>query len=444
MLSKRAIMSIILITTILASIIPVSASTLLEQNEGNSVIKMQMKPIVEKYENMKESDISAKEFKDIKNHYGETNVKKMAAVGVISGYPNGNFGPNDTLLADQYLTMIIRALGYKPEIAPGQEYWMWPAEKAKELNLIRDGEIENFIMPINRELAAVIAFRTLMLYETRPKDEEVYFNYNVAKIYDYYSINDQYKNDVVLAYRMGLIQGYNNLFDPKGTLTRAQGCIIVNRLIDKTIRTVSVPQPHEVVTFKNADCNEYLFYPAKMNPNKIYTFMPGTFPLNEIFEVVKTLIEQKYRVKGGYIVQRYNEDTKNFYTELYKNKEKADQFYFIDPRIPTASVKFSIRTEKVYQEGALSDKGSGFLYSLNVWDCSIYDKYMKEYTYAILRTLFENDADKAIALHDKYLRIALEGLQGSYESTTLNGRYMSIGSGRNGFYIEIYAKGAIK
>jgi len=49
--------------------------------------------------------------------------------------------------------------------------------------------------------------------------------------------------------------------------------------------------------------------------------MPGTFPLNEIFEVVKTAIEQKGLVTGGYIVQGYHEETQYFSIELYKNKE---------------------------------------------------------------------------------------------------------------------------
>lgn len=444
MLSKKSFLVIVLVISIMASIMPAAASTMLEVNEQNSVIKMQMQPIVDRYANMKESDIAAKNFKDIENHYGAEYIKKMAAIEVLSGYPDGNFGPNDTLLACQYLTMIIRALGFKPETPPGQQYWVWPVEKALELGIVREGEIVNYVEPLTRELAATIAFRTLMLYEARPEGDEIYFNYNVSKIYDYYTISDQYKNDVVMAHRMGLIKGYENIFEPLGTLTRAQGCIIVNKLIDKDLREESIPQPYEIIAFKNRDCNEYLFYPVEMYPNRIYLFQPGTFPLNEIFEVVKTLIKHKDKVSGGYIVQSYYEDTQNFYTELYKDKDLADQFYFRDPRFPTASAKFSIRTEKVYTEGGLTSKGSGFLYSLNVWDCNTYDNYMKEYTYEILKTLFEKDADKAIELHDKYLSIPMEGLQGTFETTTLNGRYMSIGGGRTGFYIEVYAKVAIK
>lgn len=441
MLSKKVI-TIIITLMFAVTCFPAMAETLAEQNETSSVIKMQMKPVVDRYNRLTEAEIAAKKFSDVEGHFGKTFVQKMAAINVLSGYPGGKFGPNDNLLACQYLTMIVHALGFNPETLPGQEYWKGCVNKALELKILEPGEVVNYLDPISRELAATIAFRTLMLYEARPTGAEVYYDYNVSKTTDYVKIADRYRDDVIMSIRMGLITGSNNLFVPKGTLTRAQGCVIVNKLIDSNIRIASVPQTNEIIAFKNGDCSEY-YFPGS-NPNKEYTFLPGSFPLNEVYDVVKTLVNSKGKVSGGYLVQGYDEKTQFFSADLYKDKETADRFLFQEPRLPTASASFAIWTDKVRTQGALEDKGSGYLYSLNVWDCLTYNNFMKEYTYEILKTLFGNDANKAIALHDKYLNIPLKGLEGTFETATINGRYLVIGGGKTGFYINVYAKGAIK
>lgn len=408
----------------------------------DTVTGMRMEPVIEKYFALTQEQIDsqATKFPDVLNHYAKPFIAKMSAINIIAGYPEGTFGPNDTLLACHFLTMLVKALGYTPEVPRGQPYWIPYVNIALKDGLVYEGEISDYTGPLTRELAAVIATRALMKYEPAPA--EMYYEYNAAKMYDYGHVTDKYKQGVVLAYRMGLIVGSNNLFEPQGTFTRAHGAIIINKLLDKNIRVESVPQPEEMINFINADCSEYLYPDA--NPRKEYTFIPGTFPLNEIYDTIKALVTKKEKMTGGYLVQVYDEKSQFFSADLYKDKETADKFLFQNPYYPTASARFKVLTDKAKEQGALEQKGSGYLYSLNVWDCATYDACMKEYTYEILRALFGSEADKAIALHDKYLNIPMKGLEGKFETLTLNGRYMSIGAGNTGFYIEIYAKGAIK
>lgn len=439
----------IILVVLCICLVNASFSVLVNASDADKTVAgMRMKPIIDAYNVLTETQINnqAKKFPDISDHYAKPYVAKMTAVSIIAGYPEGLFGPNDTLLACQFLTMTVKALGFTPERLPGDPYWKPFVDIALQQGLIFEGEIKDYTSPLSRELAAVIAFRTLMLYEARPTGSEIYYDYNVAKITDYAKITDKYKDDVIMSFRMGLIIGSNNLFVPQGTLTRAQGCIIVNKLIDSNIRIASVPQPNEIISFKNGDWSEY-YFPGS-NPNKEYTFMPGSFPLNEVYDVVKTLVNSKRKVSGGYLVQGYDEKTQVVTFELYKDKAMADKFNFEDPRMPTTSVYLDIWTDKIFKQGELTDKNSGYLYSLDVYDVLLYNSCMKEYFHEALKTLFGAEADKVIALHDKYLNYAINGQKGGYEIVIINGRQIEVSGGNGdfgtGFHFYVWARGAIK
>lgn len=66
----------------------------------------------------------ASTFTDIKSGhwaYGYVNVAKE--LGIINGYPDGRFGPEDTVTYAEASTMALRALGYEDEIAKSTESW---------------------------------------------------------------------------------------------------------------------------------------------------------------------------------------------------------------------------------------------------------------------------------------------------------------------------------
>ena len=60
------------------------------------------------------------------------------SLGIIEGYGNGLFGPNDTVTYDQAITMVVRALGYTE--ACNEMQGVWPAvfvQKANELAILK-------------------------------------------------------------------------------------------------------------------------------------------------------------------------------------------------------------------------------------------------------------------------------------------------------------------
>lgn len=75
-------------------------------------------------------------FKDMNGHWAYGYVNLAAELGVINGYPNGTFGPNDTVSYAEATAMVLRALEYEEEVSKSTE--VWPnnyINQAKKLSL---------------------------------------------------------------------------------------------------------------------------------------------------------------------------------------------------------------------------------------------------------------------------------------------------------------------
>ena len=62
-------------------------------------------------------------FKDMKGHWAYAYVNLASELGVINGYPNGNFGPNNTVSYAEATAMILRALEYEDVVSNSKESW---------------------------------------------------------------------------------------------------------------------------------------------------------------------------------------------------------------------------------------------------------------------------------------------------------------------------------
>lgn len=170
-------------------------------------------------------------FKDVApDFWGYEAIETVAYGGLIKGYGNGKFGPNDTLTIDQMATLICRAKGY-PEYAK-DGYWAYGAlENCRRvgcLPLFEELTAENFSVPCTREMAAYMVVRGLVVGNSVPDERGTG---KVFVIPDYRNIKAAYENAVLYAYETGLIIGIDDAgtFDPQGALTRAQACVLLCR-----------------------------------------------------------------------------------------------------------------------------------------------------------------------------------------------------------------------
>lgn len=103
-----------------------------------------------------------KTFTDVpKSEYYYQAVTDLTTSGVLSGYEDGTFRPNNTVTLGEALKMIMTSTGY-PEQAPTGEGWASGyLSKAKEDNLLPDGIVERLDRPVDRYTIAQITARAM-------------------------------------------------------------------------------------------------------------------------------------------------------------------------------------------------------------------------------------------------------------------------------------------
>lgn len=181
-------------------------------------------------------------------------VSKCEDLGIVGGYGNGNFGPNDPVTMEQVCLMSLRCLvAWNPADSRGIVIYHGMGDSA-ELNLSNAvltamfdelvpslARKENprfqygtdFEKPAYREEALSCLYRTYKQGEykewidkmniMRGRENKYLDNPNIP---DYQDISDIFKNDISEAYKTGIAQGYDETgaFKPKNEITRAEFC----------------------------------------------------------------------------------------------------------------------------------------------------------------------------------------------------------------------------
>ena len=178
-------------------------------------------------------DVETKQmFSDIKGHYGENYILQMANKGVLNGYADGTFLPDASVTRAEFSKMIavlfnINADGAEiiyDDVKSGDWYneYVKLLSKAGIINGY-DGKF-NPGASITRQDAAVICHRVLEYYNIECSDETAFDDSDV--------VSDYAKDAVSHLASQGIIKGYNNMFSPHNTITRADSAIMLSRLFD--------------------------------------------------------------------------------------------------------------------------------------------------------------------------------------------------------------------
>ncbi|MDD2511162.1 MAG: S-layer homology domain-containing protein [Syntrophomonas sp.] len=166
---------------------------------------------------------------DISGHWAKDSIMKMINAGVISGYPDGTFKPDKAVTRAEFTVMIVKALNL--ETRTGKTFTDTTSHWAKEsiataaAHGIISGYDENTFGPdnmITREQAAVIVSRAAQL-----EAETGELNFTDSK-----AISPWAQPGVAAAFKAGFISGYpDGSFKPQGNTTRAEAAIIIGKSI---------------------------------------------------------------------------------------------------------------------------------------------------------------------------------------------------------------------
>lgn len=186
--------------------------------------------------------------------WAEESVNYLAKEGILNGYPDGTFRPNNPITIEAFVKITLGALGHT-NLPSNGGHWADPyMEKAKELGLFKDETAStsdnhffeshfngNRTRNISRQEVSFIMRQAEKIKENGNIDYEESERFIKSLIGDFDDIDDVYKKYVVDAYGLGLINGVgHNKFDPKGLVTRAQAAVLIYRLLHENKR-VRVP-----------------------------------------------------------------------------------------------------------------------------------------------------------------------------------------------------------
>lgn len=216
-------------------------------------------------------------FTDIQGHWAQEQIEEMVRQGILDGYPDGSFRPNEPVKVDQFIKMLMLSFS---DLHPNQErswkgsfldmlstenrtilkqdyryfnfkpaatgYWAKPyIDVASDLNFLNKNRFGDFQADMTRENVAEVIFYTLQ--ETEFLEDEQ-FSRSVAQSYgDLTSANDREQKFIAESLIKGIMQGYpDGNFGVGRYVTRAESLVILNRLTDKAKRVPIKPESEKL------------------------------------------------------------------------------------------------------------------------------------------------------------------------------------------------------
>lgn len=178
-------------------------------------------------------------------------INAMAEGGLVEGFPDGLFHPEDTLSVDEFATILARASGGYTTESYG--YWAYNAVAHCDevLNALPDyGDITatNYSVGCTREVAVYMLMDGLGLNSS---DADTLGQYlSVADIPDFYYVTAEYKNAIIKAYNFGICQGSDeaHTFNPQELITREEAVALLQRAGYTTAIAAPEEAPEEAKT----------------------------------------------------------------------------------------------------------------------------------------------------------------------------------------------------
>lgn len=175
-------------------------------------------------------------FPDVKGHWASESIKVLSEQGIINGW-DGLFHPEERVRVNEYIKMIVTALGHTDVQNYPNDWARNYIEKAFELGIIVEGEITDFKDYINRGMMAKIAMRAL-----NNEDVPDYIDAYKGLLTDYNDLHSNIKLDALKCVAIGVIKGMpDGSFKPSYYSTRAEAATVIHRMISQEEREKAKP-----------------------------------------------------------------------------------------------------------------------------------------------------------------------------------------------------------
>jgi len=179
-----------------------------------------------------EDDKVEVELTDISGHWAEANIKEMVALGAVSGYPDDTFRPDHNITRAEFTSILVKAFDLKSqnkkEFTDTLDHWAKEHIRTAASHGIVTGYGDNRFGPdeyITREQMALMIVQAAKL---TPVLESTPFT-------DDSEIAVWARGAVATAVKNGIINGYpDNTVRPQGNATRAEAVTVIVNTLDIT------------------------------------------------------------------------------------------------------------------------------------------------------------------------------------------------------------------
>ena len=166
---------------------------------------------------------------DISGHWAQSKIENMVGQGILSGYPDNTFKPDNKVTRAEFITMVNRAFNFTArattnhsDIKPG-DWYVEEIARAKAAGYIsgyEDGTMRPN-NPISRQEVAVITSKILKLDGSTSLEQ-------VNRFSDSNEIAAWSRNAVAAMVKAGCMSGYpDGTFKAIYPMTRAEACVIL-------------------------------------------------------------------------------------------------------------------------------------------------------------------------------------------------------------------------
>lgn len=367
-------------------------------------------------------------FQDLpESHWAKPYIDPLSTLEIINGYPDGTFKPLANVKINEFITMTVKALGYRFESMSGD--WAKPyIDKAIELGLILDREFTSYTANITREQMASIIVNAVALSESRPSSTMDLYVRNETK--DYYLVSDYYKQNIIDSFKYGIITGYaDHTFKPKNFSNRAEASTVISKLLNKSQRKpfVKTDVKYTMVPTSYLDDVGNEIY----TQTALYAPLYNGKPVNEVVEFAE-LLGQVHDLGKGYIDYRYDPIAQLIGSSGYGSKADKEYIYSLSPyeimQQITSYSDFSIAVEMnkiglMYGPYTINiDKRIAIAEKYPQYSMYIIERYGDQFK-PMFQFFFGTEYDKAWNLFIKGLNHKSSVVR---ENVTLNGRTLAI------------------
>ncbi|MFH5182136.1 S-layer homology domain-containing protein [Paenibacillus sp. TAB 01] len=152
---------------------------------------------------------------DIAGHWAFSSIQSAITKGVVDGYPDGTFKPDQGISRAEFITMLSKALNQQAGAA-GEDWFAPYVAGLQQENVIYAGQFDDYNAPMTRLELATVALRAIKEEFRVPEGAE---NADASKV-------------MYNAVGSGLIQGMaGGALEPEGQTTRAQSTTIIDRVL---------------------------------------------------------------------------------------------------------------------------------------------------------------------------------------------------------------------